>query len=111
MSAVDVPDRTAWVSTAEAVLALGAGGQLSWMTDVPDEHSDTERRCSPWGDAMVLRHVWSADRTVLRRLVVEVDWHAGPLTLAEARRPRGGWRGDELGRLLLAVLSCGLVVR
>lgn len=110
MSVVDVPDRTAWVSSADAVLALGAGGQLSWQIDVADEHSDTERRSTPYGDSMVLRHVWSPDRRVLRRLVVEVDWRAGPLVLAEARRPRGGWHGDELGRLLLAVLSCGAVV-
>lgn len=111
MSVVDMPDRQAWSSTLTPTLSLGADGQVSWAVDVDDETSDTQRRTSPSGDVIVLRHVWSGDRTVLRRLVVEASWHEGPLAFVEARRPRGGWRGDELGRLLLAVLSCGLVVR
>lgn len=111
MNGVDVPDRTVWSNTGAPSLAIGDDGQISWSMDVADEIADTERRTSPLGDTMVLRQVWSADRTVLRRLVVEADWRTGPLTFAEARRPRGGWRGDELGRLMLAVLSFGVVGR
>lgn len=107
MTVVDVPDRGVWASTSAPAVAFDEGGQLSWQLDFTDELADSERRSSPFGDRIVLRQVWSRDRRVLRRLVVECDWQHGPLVLVEARRPRGGWRGDELRRLMLAVLSFG----
>lgn len=102
----DLLDATSWGQTRAAVVTVDDSGQLSWGDELVTV-ADRETRRSIDGASMLLHHVWNADRTRLRRLVLEVDWPAGPLMLLEARRPRGGWRGDELGRLILAALSCG----
>lgn len=108
---VSTVDYSTWLSSSPALVTIGEHGQLTWAADLDVELADSETRRSPHGDVIVLRQVWSRDRQTLRRLIVEASWAHGPMMIAEARRPRGGWHGDELARLMLAVLSLGTVVR
>lgn len=111
MTGVDVPDRTVWSSTGGPSFTVDAAGQMRWAESPVEAMTDHETRRSPHGDVFTLHQVWNADRSRLLRIVIEGQWVDGPCVFAEARRPRGGWRGDELGRLMLGVLSFGVVGR
>lgn len=98
-----------WSTAGAPTFTVVDGGQLAWA-EHDDEHlTDHEERRSPHGDHFTLRQVWSRDRSRLQRCVIEGAWANGPMVFAEVRRPAGGWRGDEVGRLVLAVLSCGML--
>lgn len=102
-------DRRCWVDTAPPRFGVESG-QVVWLVDDDGVLADVEQRSFPGGARLTLHHVWNRDRTVLSRLYIEGQYgDTAPMFVAEARRPRGGWRGDELGRLLLAVISCGTV--
>lgn len=94
------------VSVWSTEVGIGFDGAQLRYTFEPVEPTDTETKHSASG-VMTLHHEWNRDRTRLRRLVVEGRWHDGPSFIVEARRPSTGWVGDELGRLLLAVLTFG----
>lgn len=104
-----MPDRSAWSQSCAPSFTVDEHGQLRWADNGDEVLTDSETRRSPYGDVLTLRQVWNRDRTRLQRLVIEGAWEHGPAVFVEARRPHGGWRGDELGRLMLAVLTFGVV--